>query len=217
MTVNYDARNLLLLLGLKICGGIRGCDQDREGCTRKERGMSSRRAESRVQQFSVFCTAEGKTAILPGMETPGSLAAVCPSVSNPTIARLHRGHDAVGRRRAQTDWAIVAAQAGAGPSIRQIARATGVSPTRMHQVLQADEARAIPVWLSQLQDQRRAPWQCSQKAYHPHRFGSRLEPLGRCSGGPPPVYGLVGAVGTCGSRRGASAPRERGRDGVRAL
>ena len=40
-----------------------------------------------------------------------------------------------------------------------------------------------------------------------------LEPLGRCSGGPPLVYGLVGAVGTCGSRR-ASAPHERGRDGV---
>jgi hypothetical protein len=27
-----------------------------------------------------------------------------------------------------------------------------VSPTRIHQLLQADEARAIPVWLSQLQD-----------------------------------------------------------------
>ena len=45
----------------------------------------------------------------------------------------------------------------AGLSIRQIVRATGVSPTRIHQVLQADKARAIPVWLSQLQDQRLAP------------------------------------------------------------
>ena len=45
----------------------------------------------------------------------------------------------------------------AGPSIRQIARATGVSPTRIHQLLQADEARAVSVWLSQLQDQRLAP------------------------------------------------------------
>ena len=31
------------------------------------------------------------------------------------------------------------------------------------------------------------------------------------------MYGLVGAVGTCGSRRGGSAPRERGRDGASAF
>jgi transcriptional regulator with XRE-family HTH domain len=52
-------------------------------------------------------------------------------------------------------WAIVAAKE-AGLSIRQIARATGLSPTRIHQLLQADEAREIPVWLSQLQDHRLA-------------------------------------------------------------
>jgi len=53
-------------------------------------------------------------------------------------------------------WAIVAAKE-AGLSIRQIARATGVSPTRIHQLLQVDEAREIPVWLSQLQDHSLAP------------------------------------------------------------
>jgi hypothetical protein len=52
-------------------------------------------------------------------------------------------------------WAIVAAKE-AGLSIRQIARATGMSPTRMHQLLQTDEAHAIPVWLSQLHDPRLA-------------------------------------------------------------
>ena len=52
-------------------------------------------------------------------------------------------------------WAIVAAKE-AGLSIRQIARATGLSPTRIHQLLQADEAREIPVWLRQLQDHRLA-------------------------------------------------------------
>ena len=52
-------------------------------------------------------------------------------------------------------WAIVAAKE-AGLSIRQIARATGLSPTRIHQLIQADEAREIPVWLSQLQDHRLA-------------------------------------------------------------
>ena len=47
-------------------------------------------------------------------------------------------------------WAIVAAKE-AGLSIRQIARATGMSPTRIHQLLQTDDAHEIPVWLSQLQ------------------------------------------------------------------
>lgn len=35
-------------------------------------------------------------------------------------------------------------------SIRQIAAATGLSASRVHQVLQADEAREIPTWLSHL-------------------------------------------------------------------
>ena len=48
-------------------------------------------------------------------------------------------------------WAIVAAKE-AGLSIRQIARGTGVSPTRIHQLLHTDEARGISVWLSQLHD-----------------------------------------------------------------
>ena len=48
-------------------------------------------------------------------------------------------------------WAIVAAKE-AGLSIRQIARGTGVSPTRIHQLLQTDEARGFPVWLSELHD-----------------------------------------------------------------
>jgi hypothetical protein len=52
-------------------------------------------------------------------------------------------------------WAIVAAKE-AGLSIRQIARAIDVSPTRVHQLLQAHEAHEIPVWLSQLQDARLA-------------------------------------------------------------
>jgi transcriptional regulator with XRE-family HTH domain len=46
-------------------------------------------------------------------------------------------------------WAIVAAH-HAGLSIRQIAAATGLSRSRIHQLLQDDEAREIPTWLSQL-------------------------------------------------------------------
>jgi IclR helix-turn-helix domain len=46
-------------------------------------------------------------------------------------------------------WAIVAAR-DAGLSIRQIAAATGLSRSRIHQLLQDDEAREIPTWLTHL-------------------------------------------------------------------
>ena len=46
-------------------------------------------------------------------------------------------------------WAIVAAS-DAGLSIRQIATATGLSRSRIHQLLQAAEAREIPTWLTHL-------------------------------------------------------------------
>jgi transcriptional regulator with XRE-family HTH domain len=47
-------------------------------------------------------------------------------------------------------WAIVAAHR-AGLSIRQIATTTGLSRSRIHQLLQDNEAREIPTWLSHLQ------------------------------------------------------------------
>ena len=80
----------------------------------------------------------------------------CVRREQPMIARLRLAMTRLADAERERIWAMVAAQE-AGLSIRQIARATGVSPTRMHQLLQADEARAIPVWLSQLQDQRLAP------------------------------------------------------------
>jgi hypothetical protein len=46
-------------------------------------------------------------------------------------------------------WAIVAAHK-AGLSIRKIAAATGLSRSRIHQLLQDDEAREIPAWLTHL-------------------------------------------------------------------
>jgi hypothetical protein len=46
-------------------------------------------------------------------------------------------------------WAIVAAR-DAGLSIRQIATATGLSRSRIHQLLQDPEAREIPAWLTPL-------------------------------------------------------------------
>jgi hypothetical protein len=52
-------------------------------------------------------------------------------------------------------WAIVAAS-DAGLSIRQIATATGLSRSRIHQRLQDDEAREIPAWLTHLRDRDHA-------------------------------------------------------------
>jgi DNA-binding NarL/FixJ family response regulator len=46
-------------------------------------------------------------------------------------------------------WAIAAAYA-AGLSVRKIATATGLSPSRVHQLLHTDETKEIPVRLSQL-------------------------------------------------------------------
>jgi AraC-like DNA-binding protein len=63
-------------------------------------------------------------------------------------ARLHEAE----RERI---WAIVAAS-DAGLSIRQIATATGLSRSRIHQLLQDAEARGIPAWLTRLRDRDRA-------------------------------------------------------------
>jgi hypothetical protein len=48
-------------------------------------------------------------------------------------------------------WAIVAAYE-AGLSIRKIAAATGLSRSRIHQLLQDDDAHEIPAWLTHLRD-----------------------------------------------------------------
>ena len=48
-------------------------------------------------------------------------------------------------------WAIVAARE-LGLSIRQIAVANKLSPTRIHQLLKDPEVGDIPRWLNQLQD-----------------------------------------------------------------
>jgi AraC-like DNA-binding protein len=49
-------------------------------------------------------------------------------------------------------WAVVDAHQ-AGLSIRQIAAATGLSPSRVHQLLGSEEAQEIPRWLSQRRGQ----------------------------------------------------------------
>ena len=53
-------------------------------------------------------------------------------------------------------WAIVAAH-DAGLSIRQIAAATGLSRSRIHQLLHEQEAHEIPEWLTHLRDRECTP------------------------------------------------------------
>jgi hypothetical protein len=64
-------------------------------------------------------------------------------------ARLRLATTRLAEAEQERIWAIVAAH-HAGLSIRQIAAATGLSRSRIHQLLQDDEAREIPTWLSSL-------------------------------------------------------------------
>src|SRR5919197_4290757 len=57
-------------------------------------------------------------------------------------------------------WAIVAAHE-AGLSIRNIAAATGLSRSRIHQLLQEPEAHEIPEWLTHLRDRTCTPGRSS--------------------------------------------------------
>src|SRR3954468_14314402 len=73
-------------------------------------------------------------------------------------ARIRREQQFAARLRLATErledaqreriWAIVEAHQ-AGVSVRQIADATGLSASRVHQLLGSDEAREIPRWLCQ--------------------------------------------------------------------
>jgi len=65
------------------------------------------------------------------------------------IARLKTANIRFTDAQVERTWAIVSAHQ-AGLSIRKIAAATGLSSSRIHQLLNAPEAKEIPVWLSQL-------------------------------------------------------------------
>jgi hypothetical protein len=65
------------------------------------------------------------------------------------IARLRTANVRFTDAQTERIWAIVSAHQ-AGLSIRKIADVTGLSSSRIHQLLNAPEAKEIPVWLSQL-------------------------------------------------------------------
>lgn len=89
-------------------------------------------------------------------------------------ARLRLATERLEDAQRERIWAIVEAHQS-GLSVRQIAAATGLSSSRVHQLLGSDEAREIPRWLSQ---QRRRD-RLSQPDV-PARLAGELEALRRC-------------------------------------
>src|SRR4051812_42773733 len=74
-------------------------------------------------------------------------------------------------------WAVVEAHQ-AGLSIRQIATATGLSPSRVHQLLSSEEAKEIPRWLSQRRGPATAP--CEGQADFQARLAVEANALRQC-------------------------------------
>jgi DNA-binding transcriptional MerR regulator len=70
------------------------------------------------------------------------------------IARLKTANIRFTDAQVERIWAIVSAHQ-AGLSIRKIAGATGLSSSRIHQLLNAPEAKEIPAWLSQRRQSNR--------------------------------------------------------------
>src|SRR5258705_13530482 len=83
------------------------------------------------------------------------------------MARLRTANVRFSDAQTERIRAIVSAHQ-AGLSTRRIAGATGLSSSRIHQLLNASEAKGIPVWLSQL---RR-----SSRGYAPKKGAERPEP-----------------------------------------
>ena len=73
-------------------------------------------------------------------------------------ARLRLATERLEEAQQERIWAVVEAHQ-AGLSIRQIAAATGLSPSRVHQLLGSEEAREIPRWLSQRRGRATAPFE----------------------------------------------------------
>src|SRR5512142_2092096 len=91
-------------------------------------------------------------------------------------ARLRLATERLDDAQRERIWAIVEAHQS-GLSVRQIATATGLSSSRVHQLLGSDEAREIPRWLSQRRDEA-APSR-GHRDLRAHLAGA-LEALRRC-------------------------------------
>src|SRR4051794_30100035 len=71
-------------------------------------------------------------------------------------ARLRLATERLEEVQRERIWAVVEAHQS-GLSIGQIAAATGLSPSRVHQLLGSEGSREIPRWLSQRRDPEAAP------------------------------------------------------------
>ena len=89
-------------------------------------------------------------------------------------ARLRLASERLEEAQQERIWAIVEAHQS-GLSVRQIAAATGLSSSRVHQLLGSDEAREIPRWLSQQRRRDRSSQPDVQA-----RLAGELEALRRC-------------------------------------
>jgi AraC-like DNA-binding protein len=92
-------------------------------------------------------------------------------------ARLHLATERLEDAQRERIWALVEAHPS-GLSIRQIAVATGLSSSRIHQLLGSEESREIPRWLSQRRVQEAAPSR-SHSDLQAHLAGE-MEALRRC-------------------------------------
>ena len=93
------------------------------------------------------------------------------------VARLRLATERLQDAQRERIWAVVEAHQS-GLSIRQIAAATRLSSSRVHQLLGSEESRKIPRWLSQRRDQEAAPSQG-----HPDlraRLAGEMDALRRC-------------------------------------
>src|SRR3954452_23948141 len=92
-------------------------------------------------------------------------------------ARLRLATERLEEAQRERIWAVVEAHQS-GLSIRQIAAATGLSSSRVHQLLGSEEAQEIPRWLSQRREQEAAP--SKGHAGLQTRLAGELEALRRC-------------------------------------
>src|SRR3954470_12449772 len=100
-------------------------------------------------------------------------------------ARVRLATERLEEAQRERVWAIVEAHQ-AELSVRQIAAATGLSSSRVHQLLGSDEAREIPRWLSEQRRRNRPDRSGRETAGSPHfpdlqaRLAGQREALRRC-------------------------------------
>src|SRR3982751_5897665 len=91
-------------------------------------------------------------------------------------ARLRLATERLEEAQREQIWAVVEAHQS-GLSIRQIAAATGLSSSWVHQLLGSGEAREIPRWLSQRRDEAAPSREHRDLGAH---LAGELDALRRC-------------------------------------